>query len=239
MTIGVRAALVSAAVLLASCTHSRDIGGAPGVTVLDTQTLPAPAGVDPGEFTRAYRVGPGDELLVDVIGFDTLNNRKISTDGNGRLSVPFAGVMDVNGLTVAEVETLIGQRMRAGFVRNPIVSVNLSEARSRRITVDGQVRRPGLYPVVGRMSLMQAVARAEGVAEFARLDDVVVFRTVGAERYVALYNLAAIRRGVYADPEVYPDDIIVVGESTERRMFQTLVQAGSVIAGPLIALIQR
>lgn len=239
MTRHARATLVTVALLLASCSHTRDIGGAPGITVLDTQTLPPPAGVDPSDVTRAYRVGPGDELLVDVIGFDSLSNRKFSTDGDGRLSVPLAGVMDVNGLTVAEIETLIGQRMRAGFVRDPIVSVNLSEARSRRVTVDGQVRRPGLYPVVGRMSLMQAVARAEGVAEFARLDDVVVFRTIGDDRYVALYNLQAIRRGAYADPEIYPGDIVVVGESTGRRMFQTLVQAGSVIAGPLIALIQR
>ncbi|GAA0864110.1 polysaccharide biosynthesis/export family protein [Sphingopyxis soli] len=233
-------AFCAAAVLLVSgCASTRSLGGAPGLTVLDTTTMPVPEGVQPGSMTRPYLVGPGDELLVDVLGIDELHERKISTDGEGRMSLPLAGTIDANGLTITQLRDKIVAQMKANYVRDPIVSVNLSEPRSRVVTVDGQVAKPGLYPVVGRMTLMQAVAKAEGTEEFAKLDDVVLFRTIGEDRYAALYNLAAIRRGAYADPEVYPNDTVVVGESVGRRMFQTLVQAGTLIAGPIIALIQR
>jgi polysaccharide biosynthesis/export protein len=237
LRLGAMAAVLSLA--LTACAHTPEIGGAPGITVLDLQALPAPTGIDPNSNARPYLLGPGDELLVDVVGIEGLDDRKISLDGSGRVSIPLAGVIEANGLTAAELEATVLERMRAGYVRTPIVSVNLSEARSRRVTVDGEVERPGAYPVVGRMTLMQAVATAQGTAEFARLQDVVVFRTVGDQRMVALYNLAAIRRGAYVDPEIFADDIVVVGESGRRRMFQTLIQAGTLLVGPIIALIQR
>ena len=234
-----RFGLVGAILLLAGCASTQPLGGAVGLTVLESSTLPLPAGIANGDAARPYYVGPGDELLVDVMGIETLTARKFTIDGNGRISLPMAGVVEANGLTVAQVEAKVAQQMKAGFVRNPIVSVNISEARSRRVTVDGQVRRPGQFPIVGRMTLMQAVARAEGTTEFAKLQDVVIFRTIGSQRYAALYNMAAIRRGAYDDPEVFPDDIVMVGESTGRRMFQTIVQAGTLIASPIVALIQR
>ena len=229
----------AAALLLSACASTPPLGGAPGLTVLDTAALPAPEGVQAGSPTRPYLIGPGDELLVDVLGFDELKERKISTDGEGRFTLPLAGTVEADGLTVTEVRDRIIMQMKANYVREPIVSVNLSDPRSRHVTVDGEVKKPGNYPVVGRMTLMEAVARAEGADEYAKLSDVVVFRTVGESRYAALYNLAAIRRGAYPDPEIFPDDIVVVGESMGRRMFQTLVQAGTLIARPIIALIQR
>ena len=75
------------------------------------------------------------------------------------------------------------------------MTVNLKETVSQVITVDGQVTEPGLYPVVGRMTLMRAVATAKGLSEFAKLNDVVVFRTVKGQKLAALYDLHAIRRG--------------------------------------------
>lgn len=231
--------VVAAVFLLAGCATTEPLGGGAGITVLDTNTLPPPVGTVSIDGTYPYLVGPGDELLVDVLGIETLSERKITTDGSGRLSLPIAGVIEANGLTVAEVESKITQQMRASFVRDPIVSVNISEARSRLVTVDGGVRRPGRFPVIGRMTLLQSVALAEGATEFADLQDVVVFRTIGDQRYVALYDMGAIRRGAYADPQIFPDDIVLVGESNGRRMFGILVQAASLVIGPIIAIIQQ
>src|SRR3546814_3511985 len=132
----------------------------------------------------------------------------------------------------------VALRLRQSYVREPLVSVNLSEARSRYVTIDGQVAKPGNYPVVGKTSLMQAVARAEGTGEFAKLSDVVIFRTVGADQMVALYDLGAIRRGAYGDPEIFSGDVNVVGEARGRRMFQHIVQAGNFHVSPVVALIQ-
>jgi polysaccharide export outer membrane protein len=88
--------------------------------------------------------------------------------------------------------------------------------------------------VLGNMSLMRAVAGAKGASEYARLDDVVVFRTVGGKQMAALYNLSAIRRGLYPDPQIYPNDIVIVGDSKARRMFQRFIEAAPTLATPLV-----
>jgi polysaccharide export outer membrane protein len=124
-------------------------------------------------------------------------------------------------------------------VRDPQVTVNLKETVSQVITVDGQVKRPGLYPVIGKMTLMRAVATAEGTAEFAKLEDVVIFRTVKGQQLAALYDLKAIRRGNYGDPEVFANDVIVVGDSQARRLFRDALQIVPLLTTPLIIALQN
>ncbi|MEQ1509326.1 MAG: polysaccharide biosynthesis/export family protein [Sphingopyxis sp.] len=228
--------------LLGACQSAPQLGGAQSggaqdVAVIEASALPLPVGITEGG-DRPFHIGANDELLIDVVGFADLTARRIRTDANGSLSVPIAGPISAMGLTPRELENAITQQMREAHVRNPVVSVNVSEVRSQLITVDGQVKEPGIFPVIGRMSLMQAVARAKGLTETARLEDVVVFRTVGDERMVALYNLQAIRRGNYADPEVFANDVVVVGDSSGRRLFQNILQVGAILAGPIVAIIQ-
>lgn len=202
-------------------------------------TLPPPAHQDLGSGVRSYTIGPFDKLIVDVFGIDELSRREVQTDAGARFSFPLAGVVDAGGKTPREVELMIQDRLRDRYVRDPQVTVNLKETGSQLVTVDGQVREPGLYPVVGRMTLMRAVATAKGLAEFANLEDVVVFRTVEGRKMAGLYNLKAIRRGVYDDPEVFANDVVVVGDSNARRLFKDVLQAAPLITTPLILFLQR
>ena len=98
---------------------------------------------------------------------------------------------------------------------------------------------PGLYPVTNQMTLMRALASAKGLAEFAKQDDVVILRTVEGRKMAGLYNVGAIRRGAYDDPAVYANDVIVVGDSPQRRMFRDFVSLSPLLAAPLIAVLQR
>ena len=82
------------------------------------------------------------------------------------------------------------------------------------------------------------MALAGGTTEYSKLDDVVIFRTVKGEKLAALYDVKAIRHGQYADPEVFPNDVVVVGDNTARRYFKDLLQVVPIIAGPLIVAIQ-
>jgi polysaccharide export outer membrane protein len=148
-----------------------------------------------------------------------------------------AGIIEAAGRTPAEVENEIEARLRGRYIRDPQVTVNLKETVSQVITVDGQVKEPGLYPVIGKMTLMRAVATAKGTAEFAKLEDVVIFRTVNGEDMAALYNLSAIRRGSYSDPEVFANDVVVVGDSKARRLFKDALQIVPALATPLILLL--
>jgi polysaccharide export outer membrane protein len=217
----------------------KPLGGDSTVNVVSSSELPAPGRTDVLSGDRPYLIGPFDKLTIDVFGIPELSQREVQTDASGRLSFPLVGTLEVAGRTPSEVEGLIKGRLRGSYVRDPQVTVNLRETVSQVITVDGEVREPGLYPVVGRMTLMRAVATAKGASEFAKLDDIVVFRTVQGQRYAALYNLKAIRRGAYADPEVFANDVVVVGDSPARRLFRNLIQVAPLLTGPLIVALQN
>lgn len=200
--------------------------------------LPPPTGADLVVASSPYRIGPFDKLDVAVFGVPELSG-KFQVDAAARLSLPLAGTIDAAGLTPSELATAIDQRLRGKYVKNPQVSVNLNETTSQVYTVDGQVTQPGSYPALGNISLMRAVANAKGASEFARLDDVVVFRSVEGKPMAALYNLGAIRRGLYPDPKIYANDIIIVGNSSARRMFQQFLQIAPLLTTPVVLALER
>jgi polysaccharide export outer membrane protein len=230
--------IVLAAALVAACVdHPKPLGGDPGVQVLAAKALPPPADADPSGAVN-YRIGSFDKLQIDVFGVQDFS-REMQVDGSGKIAFPLVGEIQAGGRTVGELATAIAVRLRGKYIRNPQVTVNLKESLSHMVTVDGQVNKPGQYPVTGDMSLIRVVAAAGGTTEFAKLDDVVVFRTVGSEHYLALYNLEGVRRGNYADPRIYADDVVVVGDSAARRRVKDLINASSLLASPIIALVNR
>lgn len=208
------------------------------VSFIQKGDLPAPAREDLYAQNRPYLIGPFDKLSIDVFGVEELSKKEVQTDAGGRISFPLAGIVEASGKTPAEVEQVLAERLRP-YLRNPQVTVNLQETVSQVITVDGQVQQPGLYPVIGRMTLMRAIATAKGMGEFAKQNDVVVFRTVNGQKLAALYNVKAIREGYYNDPEVFANDIVIVGDSQARRMFKDILQAAPLITTPLILFLQR
>jgi polysaccharide biosynthesis/export protein len=221
-------------ITLVGCAGPRALGSKSVDLTVVPGALPPPERIDLFEQNRPYLIGPFDKLVIDVFGIEELSHKEVQTDAGGRISFPLAGVIEAAGRSPGELEKILEERLRAGFVRDPQVTVNLKETVSQVITVDGEVKEPGLYPVVGRMTLMRAVATAKGTAEFARLDDVVIFRSVNGKKFAGLYNLKAIRRGYYDDPEVFANDVVVVGDSAARRIFKDALQVLPVIVTPLI-----
>lgn len=207
--------------------------------------LPTPGAEDIVRSSRLAFVGPFTELRVEVYGVPEMQ-RDILTDGEGNFSFPLIGTIAAAGKTPASIESELTQKLGTRYVRNPHVTVNFKSPnnnslalQSLSVTVDGQVTQPGSYPVVGRVTLMRAVALAGGVTEFAKLNDVIVFRKVGEQQYAGLYNLEAIRRGNYPDPEIFANDLVVVGDSPQRRLFKDILQAAPLLTTPLIVLTQN
>jgi polysaccharide export outer membrane protein len=223
--------------LLTGCVHTDPVGRVPGVVQLATDQLPAPTSADLIAANRPYLIGPLDKLRVEVFNVPEMQT-EVQADANGRFSFPLIGVIDASGLTTAQLADELTTRLRT-FVKNPQVTVNLVSTTSQVVTVEGQVARPGMYPVLGRMTLVRAIAAAGGTAEMAKLDDVVVFRDVSGQRYAGIYNLAAIRRGNYADPEIYSNDVVIVGDSKQRRLMRDLIQLAPIISTPIIVLTQN
>lgn len=237
--IGKDLTLLAASLTLAACATSRPLGGRDDLAVLPGTELPKPSRGDLVARGPNYYVGPFDRLTIDVFGIEELSDREVQVDSSGRISFPLAGVIAVGGLEPREIEGRLRENLMANHIRDPRVTVNLKEAISQYITVEGEVKKPGLYPVVGEMTLLKSVAKAEGVTEFAQLKDVVVFRTVDNKDYAALYNLDAIRHGTYADPEIYSGDIVMIGESRGRRMFKDILAATPAIVTPLVIGLDR
>lgn len=233
-----RMPLVVMVLMLSACVSREPLALDPGVKRLDTNVLPAPTSRDAVALSRPYYVGPYDKLRVEVFGVQELQ-RDIQTDADGAFSFPLVGRIVAAGSTPTQVAAMLRDRLAGRYVKNPQVTVNLVDASGQAVTVDGQVQRPGGYSIGTGMTLLRAVAAAGGASEFAKLDDVVVFRTVEGQRYVALYNLAAIRRGNYADPAIYANDVVVVGDSPGRRLFKDLLAVTPLLSTPLIILAQR
>ena len=220
--------------LLVGCAGAPRVGGAPDLQVLNAKELPAPDRADLMAMDRPYLVGPFDKLTIDVFGLEELSQKEIQVDASGRISFPLAGVITVAGKTTGEIESLLQERLAANYVRNPSVTVNLKETVSQVVTVEGEVKKPGLYPVIGRMTLLRAIAKAEGTTEFTKLNEVVIFRTVKGQKLAALYSLKSIRLGAYDDPDIYANDVVVVGDSKARRTFKDILQALPAITTPII-----
>jgi polysaccharide export outer membrane protein len=204
------------------------------VTVLDIAALPTPSGVDASSTVRPYHVGPFDILTIDVFGVAELSQKQIQADASGHVAFPLIGLIDAAGMTLDELGATIAMRLQEKYIREPQVSVNLAQAASQTLTIEGGVHAPGVYPVVGRLTLIKALAMAKGAIDFAHLNRVTILRDVEGRQMAAIYDPVAIHRGGYPDPEVFPDDIIVVGDAQTRKLFRGISPTRPLPHAPLI-----
>jgi len=218
------AALV--ALLISGCGGPRmDISQMTAAQSADLQSLQAVAAA-PTE----YRIGVGDKLNVRVFQVEDLSFEELVVDTSGNIQLPLIGAVRGAGRTAGEMSGDIAERLAAQYLRNPQVTVTVTEAASQKITIDGAVTKPGVYEMRGSTSLLQAVAMAEGPTRVADLSKVAVFRTIDGRRSVAVFDLEAIRQGRASDPEVLGDDVVVVDTSRLNTALREIVGAVPALA---------
>ena len=207
------------------------------VQKVEGSELPPPSNTDLRAAKRPYLIGPFDKLSINVFGIDELN-RTVTLDQSGRFSMPLVGIVEAAGKNTTELATEIETRLRGQYVRNPQVTVNLEQTVGQVVTIEGQVNQPGLYPVIGDMTLLRAIATAKGTTEFARLKQVIIFRTVEGKKLAAIYDIRAIRLGYYADPAIYANDLVVVDDSPMRRLYKDGLQTLPLLTTPILLLLR-
>lgn len=222
-------ASLAAAIALSGCATDRTYGAAPGIEIAELEELPAP------RIENLYVIGPQETLEIEVVGAERLSGTYL-TDGQGRISFPLLGLLELEGLAPNEAADLIVNSLQGNYLLNPQVRVIPSEIPPRTVSVGGQVIKPGEYPVPGRQSLLRVINQAGGLAEYADLADVLVLRTVAGQRYIGAYNIEAIQRGNYADPTVYPNDIVVVGDSPARRRLDNILSFAPLLSTSAILI---
>ncbi len=216
------------AVALSACASDPQLSASGSSAVQVAQALPAPDETGMSVDLSNYRLGPLDQIKVEVFGAPELT-REGEVDAAGNFALPLVGSVAAGGKTPGELGEVITAQLKGRYLKNPQVSVNIVKAKGQTFTVDGAVKQPGLYPIIGRMTLQQAVATARGADQTANLGNVVIFRTVQNKKMAALFNLKDIRAGRLQDPDVYGNDIIVVGESATRRFFNDFTKAFPVL----------
>ena len=227
--------LAIAGLALTGCSNDKFVGRT-DLNTVNSVSMPRPSRPE-ADATIPYVIGALDRITVDVAGLPDVA-RELTVDPSGQISVPLAGSIRAAGLTPTQLAARIRTQLKQNYVRDPQVSVNVAEVLSKTVTVDGEVKTPGIYAFSGPITLVGAIARAQGVTEFATTNYVVVYRTVDDQKYAGLYDLRAIRAGEYIDPEILPNDVVVVGESRARRTFKDVLSASGLITAPLILLLQ-
>ncbi len=167
-----------------------------------------------------YILGPSDLLQIDIFQVDELSGTE-RINAAGYIKMPLIGLVKVAGLSREQSEDLITALYAEGYLQDPQVNIDIMEYVSHQITVLGHVTNPGVYPLKGKTTLLQALAMAGDAGELANEEEVVVFRTDESGVVVGyVVNLEDVLAGTTVDPEIIGNDKVVVPVSGSKSFIK-------------------
>jgi polysaccharide export outer membrane protein len=166
-----------------------------------------PAGVTP---PAGYVIGPEDQLNI-VYWREKDMSADVVVRPDGMISLPLLNDINASGLTPEQLRLAITQGA-AKFVEEPTVSVVVKAINSRKVYITGQVGKPGPYPLGGPTTVLQLVATAGGVAEYADKSKLMVIRTENGKQVTFRFNYEDVMKGknLSQNIELKPGDTVVV-----------------------------
>lgn len=214
--------------LIAGCSSGSSVKGGAGATMGEPGKSMGPPDTTTsgGVYTGVsdYRVGPQDLIEVTVFQVPDLS-RTVRVNSGGQISLPLIGVVQAGGLTIQELEKAISQKLSEKYLQNPQVTAFVKEFTSQRVTLEGSVGKPGIYPLTGRTTLLQAIAMGGGLDKLADPRGIVIFRQISGKKMGAVFDLKEIRSGKAEDPLLYGDDIVVVEASGSKTALRRFIEA--------------
>jgi len=183
-----------------------------------------------------YKIGVLDVLKISVFQEPDLSLDQVPVDASGNVLLPLIGQVAAAGRTSSELSRDVADRLGVRFLVDPQVSVNIIKSVSQRVTVEGAVEKPGVYPIEGVTSLLQAMALAEGPSNVAKTREIIVFRNIDGKTYGAQFNLNEIRRGNQPNPQILGGDIVVVGYSALQGFYRDLLEISPLLTTTFIQL---
>lgn len=179
--------------------------------------------------TGDYRIGPLDKIDVTVFQEPELSAKELQVDAAGNIALPLVGAINVQGKTAGELSRELQTMYDSKYLRNSQVTVTVASSVSQKVSVQGEVTQPGVYPLSGPTTLLDVISLAKGETDLARLNEVVVFRTINGQRMGAVFDVASIRRGAAADPVIQGNDLVVVGYSSAKRFWRDVVSTAPLL----------
>jgi polysaccharide export outer membrane protein len=210
-------AFIAFALLLAGCASTN--AGAVPLTIAE---MPVP---DDTSFVSSgdLRISPLDMLEIKVFNSSGVDGT-YQVDPTGQIKLPLLGDVQVKGFTTFELASVLEAGLKEKYLRNPQVTVRIAESNGQQFTIEGAIGKPGMYPVRGRLSLLQAIALSGGPSAAANLDGIIVFRTIEGKRQAARFDLNRIRTGESVDPLIFGNDVIVVDGRQSNQAFDDVLR---------------
>jgi polysaccharide export outer membrane protein len=157
------------------------------------------------------RVGIDDTFDVRVYGeADLTGTFRVATDGT--VDYPLAGRLMVAGLRTGEIQRLLVDKLKDRYLKDPQVVVTIKDRNSQKISVLGQVTKPGQVPYYPNMTIVDAIASAGGFTGIAAKNSVNLRRETGGKIQTQIYPVADISEGRSPNVMVLPGDVLVVDE---------------------------
>lgn len=226
---GAGAPAAAAPAMATPATGAAAAGGTPIPVSTQVERVPASEGAAVSAVTAVstpgsdgYRVGPLDVLNVTVFKVEDLS-KTVQVSESGKFSFPLVGDVQAAGRTVSEIERDLAAKLGGNYLRNPQVTVLVKEYNSHRITVDGAVNKPGVFPMQGPMSLLQSVAMAGGMQEVAD-GTILVFRRIDGKTAVAKFSISDLRSQKASDPDLQAGDIVTLPTSDLKVGMKYILQ---------------
>lgn len=168
-----------------------------------SSTNPAPTDPD-------YKIGPQDMLRVDVWKEPDIS-RIVPVRPDGKITLPLVNDVQAAGLTTTQLAAKIAEGLKK-YITSPQVTVGVTEINSRRIFVNGEVARPGAFPLLPNMTVLQALSSAGGFTQFAREKKIYILRMENGKqvKYPFNYKDAVSGKNVEQNIILQGGDIIVV-----------------------------
>jgi polysaccharide biosynthesis/export protein len=171
-----------------------------------------------------YVIGPQDKLRVRVLELKDFGAEEEEVDANGQIDLPLVGTVTASGKTTSELQQEIAKLLGDRYLQSPHVSVSVTDSASQKVTVEGEVKNPGVFLMKGRTTLMMAISMAGGPTTNADLRKVAVIRVVNGQRRAAICNYKEITKGRAPDPLLQGNDTLVMDSSFTRTAWSTLMQ---------------
>ena len=157
----------------------------------------------------ANTIGPTDKVSIRVYREEELGGEfVISPDGT--ISFPLVGKLSVAGATCSEIEDQLEERLGDNFLKEPSVSCSVIEFNSKKVSVFGEVHKPGNFSYEDRMSVVQAITSAGGFKDTASKNNTTLVRVMQGKKVRVRVPVSAIVEGEIENLALMPGDIIFV-----------------------------
>ncbi len=185
---------------------------------------------------KDYVIAPQDKLNINVFKEKDLSLTDVQVDASGQISFPLIGDLHAAGKTAQQLAQDIALRLSEKYLQSPQVSVVVSQSVNLKVTVEGEVKTPGVFQMPGRTTLMQVIAMAGGPGETANLHKVAIIRSINGKRTALLCDYVTIRDGRSIDPVIKGEDVVVMDGSSSKSAWNSLMKSLPLVALLTLAL---